>query len=309
MRVAILGGTGSIGMATAARLAEQGVDATVLSRSEPRALPAGTRWMYADVTDRARLRDTLERARPDRLVHLAALLQFACNRDPKEAGRVNVDGTVNVLEVCRALGIERVVFGSSIAVYGERSDLMRECDELPADPSLYGLTKQLAESWGERYRARHGVHFIALRYSGVFGGAGASGPGMAQVRERIFRCARGEDVHIDGASGDERVHLTHVADAAAATCAALLAPMAPPRVAYNVAGPDENYMSLRDLHAVVCELVPGAGRAVWSSQVARSAGPVDTSRIAEDLGWRPAVSLRDGLPEILRPHTRKARVA
>lgn len=309
MRAAILGGTGSIGMATAARLVEQGVEAIVMSRSAPRELPPGVEWKEADVTARAGLRGALESADVDRVVHLAALLQFACDRDPKEAGRVNVDGTVNVLEACRALGIERVVFGSSIAVYGERSDLMRECDALPADPSLYGLTKQLAESWGERYRARHGVHFIALRYSGVFGGVEASGPGMAQVRERIFRCARGEDVHIDGASGDERVHLTHVADAAAATCAALLAPMVPPRVAYNVAGPDENYMSLRELHALVCELVPNAGRAIWSSQVARSAGPVDTSCIAEDLGWRPAVPLRDGLPEILRAHTRTACVS
>ena len=296
-------------MATAARLAEQGADVTIMSRSEPHALPEDVQWMRVDVTDGAGLRVALERAQADRVVHLAALLQFACDRDPKEGGRVNVDGTINVLEACRALGIERVVFGSSIAVYGERSDLMRECDELPADPTLYGLTKQLAESWGERYRARHGVHFIALRYSGVFGGVEASGPGMARVRERIFDCARGEDVAIEGASGDERVHLTHVSDAAEATCAALLASMPPPRVAYNVAGPWENYVSLRELHAIVCEIAPGAGRALWSSKIARSAGPVDTSTIAEDLGWRPAVSLRQALPELLTPHTRTARVA
>ena len=309
MRVAILGGTGSIGMATAMRLARDGVDVTLMSRSAPRSLPSTLGWTRADVTDRAGVRTALERAQADRVVHLAALLQFDCDRDPREAGRVNVDGTVNVLEACRALGIERMVFGSSIAVYGERSDLMRECDPLPADPSLYGLTKQLAESWGERYRARHGVHFIALRYSGAFGPGEASGPGMARVRERIFRCARGEDVRIDGASGEERVHLTHVADAAAATCAALMAPMTPPQVIYNVAGPAGNYMSLRELHALVCELVPTAGRATWSSQVARSAGPVDTSRIAEDLNWRPAVTVREGLADMLGLQTRAARVA
>ena len=309
MRVAILGGTGSIGMATAARLAGQGVGVTIMSRSVPPALPADVEWMRADVTDRAGLRAALQRAQADRLVHLAALLQFACDHDPVEAGRVNVDGTLNVLEACRDLGIERVVFGSSIAVYGERRDLMRESDELPADPTLYGLTKQLAESWGERYRVRHGVHFIALRYSGVFGPGEVAGPGMAQVRAQIFQCARGDDVRVDGASGEERVHLTHVADAAGATIAALLAPMVPPRVTYNVAGPAGNYMSMRELHALVRELVPTAGRAIWSSQVARSAGPVDTSRIAEDLGWRPVTSVRDGLAEILMPQARMAHVA
>lgn len=308
MRVAILGGTGSIGSATAARLARQGVDVTIVSRSASGALPPGVEWVQADVTDRAGVRAALERARSDRVVHLAALLQFACERDPAEAGRVNVDGTVNVLEACRALGIERVVFGSSIAVYGERRDLMRESDELPADPTVYGLTKQLAESWGERYRMRHGVHFIALRYSGIFGSGQPASAGMAQVRQRIFQCAHGKDVAIVGASGNERVHLTHVTDAAAATCAALLAPMVPPRVVYNVAGPADNHVSLRELHALVCELVPNAGRAMWSSQVARSAGPVDTTRISEDMGWRPAVSLRDGLRELLVSQPQKELV-
>jgi len=299
MRAAILGGTGSIGMATAARLAEQGAEVTVMSRSAPHTLPAGVEWMWADVTDPIGVRTALERAKTDRLVHLASLLQFACERDPREAARVNIDGTVNVLEACRHAGIERVVFGSSIAVYGERCDLMRESDELPAEASVYGITKQLAESCGERYRMRHGVHFIALRYSGVFGPGAPASAGMAQVRQRIFRCARGEDVAIEGASGEERVHLTYVSDAAEATCTALLASMPPPRLAYNVAGPEGNYVSLRELHAMLCELAPGSGRAIWSSQVARSAGPVDTSCMAEDLGWRPGVTLRDGLCEWL----------
>jgi len=308
VRAAIIGGTGSIGMATAARLGQQGVDVTILSRSEPRALPPGVEWAHADVTERDTVRAALERAKADRVVHLASLLQIACQRDPKEAGRVNVDGTVNVLEACRDLGIERVVFGSSIAVYGERFNLMRETDELPPDATLYGITKQLAESWGERFRLRHGVHFIALRYSGIFGGGEPASAGMAQVRQRIFDCARGEDVKIEGASGEERVHLTHVSDAAEATSKALLAEMPPPRIAYNVAGPDENYVSLAELHAILCELVPRAGRAIWSNQVVRSAGPVDTSCIAEDLGWRPAVSLRDGLREWLAFHPQKELV-
>ncbi|HZZ93238.1 MAG TPA: NAD(P)-dependent oxidoreductase [Usitatibacter sp.] len=307
MRTAILGGTGSIGMATAARLVEQGADVVVMSRSAPEALPPGIEWRRIDVTDREGLRRALCEAAIDRLVHLAALLQFACARDPHEARRVNVDGTLNVLEACRDIGIQRVVFGSSIAVYGERSDVMRETDEAAADANLYGITKQLAESLGERFRLRHGVHFVALRYSGVFGGAEAASSGMAQVRERIFQCAGGEDVRIEGASGDERVHLTHVSDAAAATCTALLGPV-PPRVVYNVAGPAENYVSLRELHALVRELVPAAGRVTWGSKLARSAGPVDTSRIAEELGWRPAVSLRDGLKQTLASRVRATSV-
>jgi len=308
MRAAILGGTGSIGMATAARLAQQGVDVTVMSRHAPRTLPTGVEWHSADVTDRTSLRTALSEAKADRVVHLAALLQFACKSDPQLAALVNAQGTLNVLEACADLGIDRVVFGSSIAVYGERADLMRETDELPADASIYGVTKQLGESLGERFRELHGIDFVALRYSGIFGPGEAASPGMAQVRERIFQCARGEDVLVEGASGDERVHLTHVSDAAGATCAALLATTTPPHPVYNVAGPRENYVSLRELHALVCELVPGAGRAIWSAKAAHSAGPVDTSSIERDLGWRPRVSLREGLSNLLL-QTRSASVA
>lgn len=297
MRTAILGGTGSIGLATAARLAESAAAVTVMSRRAPRALPAGVEWRAVDVADPGAVRAALAEAKAERVVHLAALLQFACEEVPGEAVRVNVDGTLNVLTACRDLGIRRVVFGSSIAVYGERVDTMREDDPLPAGVSLYGMTKRLAEMLGERLRASSGLEFVALRYSGVFGAGEPGSPGMARVRERIFECARGRDVAIEGACGEERIHLTHVSDAAEATCRALVGSV-PRRAVYNVAGPPENHVSLAELHALVRELVPNAGRALWSGR-ARTAGPVDTSRIAADLGWTPTVSLREGLRRML----------
>ncbi len=196
------------------------------------------------------------------------------------------------------------MFGSSIALYGARSDAMREADPVPADVSLYGMTKRLGEMLGERFRSSDGLEFVALRYSGVFGPGAATSPGMAQVRQRILQCARGEDVVVEGASGDERIHLTYVTDAAEATCRALLAPV-PAHSIYNVAGPAENYVSLHELHALVGEIVPGTGRALWSGR-ARSAGLVDTTRIAADLGWRPAISLKEGLRQVLAPEPRGA---
>lgn len=301
MRVAILGGTGLIGAATAASLRRRGAVVTTMSRTAPAPAHAGERWAHADVTDRASLLEALRQAAPDAVVHLASYLQFACDANPAEAIRVNVDGTLNVLEACRATGVRRVVFGSSISVYGERHDLMREDDALPVDVSLYGLTKRMGESLGERYRVLFGLEFVALRYSGVFGPGQAHSSGMALVRQKIFECARGADVAIEGASGEERIHLTHVTDAAEATVRAIEHPR-PAFAVYNVAGPEENYLSLRDLHGVVCRIAPGSGRALWSGR-ARSAGRVDTTRLRTDLGWRPTVAAEDGVRRDLRPQT------
>jgi succinate-semialdehyde dehydrogenase/glutarate-semialdehyde dehydrogenase len=173
--------------------------------------------------------------------------------------------------------------------------------------SLYGLTKRLGEALGQRFRDLDGLEFVALRYSGIIGPGEATSAGMAQVRQRILQCAAGHDVTIDGASGEERAHLTHVDDAADATCAALLGGC-PPRAIYNVAGPAENYVSLRELHGLVREIEPRAGEALWSGR-ARSVGPVDTARIKHDLGWAPRVTLRDGLAQLLSREPRASHAA
>lgn len=293
MHAVLLGGSGLIGSATAARLAARGCRVTVMTRKMPDHLPAGCAWRGADIVDGERLHEALAAAGADVVVHLAAFLQFACEKDPAQAVRVNVDGTLNVLEACRRLRVRRIVFASSIAAYGERNDLMREDDPPSARIGLYGMTKRMGEMLGERYAILHGLEFVALRYAGVFGPGEVHSPGMALVRQRIKECARGRDVVVDGVTGEERTHLTHAIDAADATCCAALHPQPQHRV-YNVGGPPQNYIRLREFHAAVRALVPAAGAAVWQGR-GRDSGPVDLSRLREDLGFTPAVSVEAGL--------------
>ena len=191
-----------------------------------------------------------------------------------------------------------MVFGGSIASYGERADLMREEDPPAPSTGLYGMTKRLGEMLGARYAALHGMTFVSLRYGGVFGPVEVKSAGMALVRQRIKETARGKDVVVEGASGRERFHLTHVSDAAGATLAALIHPK-PVHQIYNVAGPDANYCSLEEMHSAVRRLAPGAGRALFSGQ-GKSSGPVDTGRLRTDLGFTPMTSLEEGLARDLR---------
>ena len=232
-------------------------------------------------------------ARPDVVVHLAAFLQYACEQDPAQAVKVNVDGTLNVLEACRRLGVRRMVFASSIAAYGERGDLMREDDPPGARTGLYGMTKRLGEMLGERYAALHGLEFVALRYAGVFGPGEVHSPGMALVRQQIKQCALGRDVVIEGATGEEHSHLTHADDAAEATCRAVLHPKPAHRI-YNVGGPPQNWITLREFYSAVRALAPGAGNAIWQGR-GKGSGPVDLSRLRDDLGFVPAVGVEAGL--------------
>ena len=144
-------------------------------------------------------------------------------------------------------GVKRVIFASSIAVYGERRDLMTEVDCIPADNSLYGASKYFGELLGLQYKKTYGIDFVALRYSGIFGFDPAErserSAGMALVRQQILECVTGKDVVFNNISGSERVHLTHVEDAARATVAAIRLG-AHQHGVYNVGGPSENYLCL-----------------------------------------------------------------
>lgn len=302
MRAVILGGTGQVGLATAERLVTLGAHVTIVSRTRPKVVPSGAHWQQGDITDGSALKAALEKHNPECVIHLASYLQFACEENPREAVRVNIDGTVNVLDACRALDVKRVIFGSSIAAYGARDDLMRESDAPTADTSIYGMTKWMGEAIGARYEQLYGLRFIALRYSGVFGPAKVHTAGMALVRQKIKECALGHDVVIYGASGDERIHLTHITDVAEATCRAALHPN-PGYPLYNVAGPAENYVTLKEFYNAVRALIPSAGAAIWHGR-GRTAGPVETSRLRSDLGVAPHVSYVDGLTSDLESLTR-----
>lgn len=298
MRIALIGGTGLIGTGSAEAALAAGHTVTLIARNPPQHPNGAAEWQQGDISDAAGITSALARARPDAVLHLAAYLQFACEQNPAEAVRVNVDGTLNVLEASRELGIPRVVFGGSIASYGERSDLMREDDPPVSATGLYGMTKRLGEMLGARYAALHGLTFVSLRYGGVFGPVEVKSAGMAMVRQRIKETARGKDVAIEGASGTERSHLTHVKDAACATLAALTHAR-PAHQIYNVAGPEANYLSLQEMHAAVLRLFPKAGKPLFNGR-GKSSGPVDTSRLRSDLGFTPVVSVEQGLASDLR---------
>lgn len=301
MTILIFGGTGLIGCETALRLADEGEAVVVSARRAPEGGPlAGAvgrvEFVPGDITDAGFVRDTVARFEPSHVIHLAAMLIGACENDPVAAVRVNVDGTVNILEAAAASGVGRVVFGSSIAVYGGGDGPFPE-DSPPNAPSVYGATKRLGEVFGARYAKQRGLGFVALRYSGVIGPGAVLSEGMALVREKIKSTMSGRSVVIDSIGGDARFHLTYVADAADATIRAMRHP-APAHSVYNVAGPEENFVSLEDFHAAVRRVSPGAGDVTFTGRM-RGGGKIATGRLREDLGFVPRFSVEAGLRDEL----------
>ena len=125
-------------------------------------------------------------------MHLASLLNTASRTNPLQATQVNVGGSLNVLEAARTSGVSRVIYGSSISVYGSQPGRRGVSETTPAAPEdMYGATKRYVEILGETYRQRFGVQFVALRIASVVG-PGAVNTSSPWRREMFDKLAQAE---------------------------------------------------------------------------------------------------------------------
>lgn len=180
-RVLVTGGTGCIGAWVVRTLVREGVKVLVLSvdRQFDRLRLALTEeelerigFLITDIADIDAVQAEARRHGINRIIHLAAMQFPFCAADPIRGARVNVGGTVTVFELAKRLGIERVVYASSAAVYGPASHYRETV--LPADApffptSHYGVYKVANEGTARAYWENDGISSIGLRPHSVYG--------------------------------------------------------------------------------------------------------------------------------------------
>lgn len=182
MNVLVTGGAGYIGSHMVKLLRERGRNVLVvddLSTGHRDAL-AGAHLLEADLGDRARMEELLAEARIGAVMHFAASSLVAESvADPDKYQRNNVANTLALLEAMRAARVERLVFSSSAAVYGQPKYL--PIDEAhPTEPlNPYGASKLAVERSLEARRAEGGLRYASLRY---FNAAGADPQGLLGER-------------------------------------------------------------------------------------------------------------------------------
>jgi len=292
--ILITGGSGLIGTYITKELLTRREEIVVYDLKPP-ADETGISFVNGTVTDKDRLVNTCKKYAVDKVVHLAALLQFGCEQRPSDAIEINVLGTLNLLEVARRLNIKRFVFASSGAVYGPIENDMIETSPIFQGISLYGATKHLCEILGSRYQELYGISFIALRYLGVYGPGEVSSPGMAEVFKRIESSISGKDVVITEAGPNEKRHFTFVKDAACAAALALEAPLEDSRV-FNIAGGDDCYVTFQEFYQTIKKLCPSAGNVLFQGK-GQNRGRVDISAARAELSYQPRYTLEMGIQE------------
>lgn len=173
MAILITGGAGYIGSHTARELKDQGRDIVIydnLSRGHRQAVE-GMPLVVGDLMDTDILAKTIEEYNVDSVIHFAAESQVGESMaDPQKYYINNVSGTLNLLKVMKEKNVNKIVFSSTAATYGEPERIPIDEESSKNPTSVYGRTKLMMEQILEDYDMAYGLKYVALRY---FNAAGA----------------------------------------------------------------------------------------------------------------------------------------
>ena len=173
MKVLVTGGAGYIGSVVAERLLGRGNTVVVLDslvRGHRMAIPTEAEFIRGDLRDRDWLIRTVADVRPDAVAHLAGeALVGESATDPAKFFDVNVHGGLNLLDAMVNAGVNRLVFSSTAAVYGEPVSVPITEDAPRVPVNAYGASKWSFEQMLPWYAAAYGLRHISFRYFNACG--------------------------------------------------------------------------------------------------------------------------------------------
>lgn len=249
MKLLVTGGAGYIGSVVAEQLLAAGHQVTIidnLSRGHRQAVPRGAALVVADLSDKENLVSLFRAHSFDGVLHFAAFIEAGESmRSPETFFRNNTANALSVLEAMLAARVNRFVFSSTAALYGNPARTpIREEDAL-RPTNAYGESKLLVERMLEWFHRIHGLRYASLRY---FNAAGAAAPDRGEAHQpethlvpRLMNVALGRQKHIeifgtDYATSDGTCvrDYIHVSDLAAAHLLALDALDRSSQLIYNL---------------------------------------------------------------------------
>ncbi len=286
----VTGGAGFIGTNLVERLVREGKQVSVvddLSAGKRERVPDGVTLHAISICDTEALTDALRGA--EVVVHLAALprVQFSIEH-PFEAQKVNVEGTLSVLEAARAAGVRRIVYAASSSAYGDQETLPLP-ETLPPQPkSPYALHKYMGEEMMRLWHTLHGIETVSLRFFNVYGPHLDPDGAYALVIGKFLKQRKeGQPMTITG-DGEQSRDFTHVFDIVDAIIRASESVAVGKGEVFNV-GAGRN-VSVNEL----TKLIGGPVEYV-APRIEPKHTRADTNLIQSVLGWEPTISLEDGI--------------
>lgn len=300
MRFLITGGAGFLGSALARQLIGLSHEVRVLddlSSGDRARLPAQTHFTRGDINNIPLLWSVLQDV--DCVYHLAARVSVAQSiLYPRDYNLVNVGGTVSLMEAMRDAGIKRVVFTSSGAIYGRQSRQPVQESDVPHPDSPYAVSKWAAEQYIHTIGELWGIETVALRIFNAYGPGQHLPVSHAPVVPRFLQAIMSGGSIVIFGDGRHSRDFVYVADVVDALVGAATAGKVNRKVLNIGSGQETTIEELVN----VMETISGR-QANRVHNLEKSGGVqrlvADIDQANKLLGFRPKISLKDGLERML----------
>ncbi|MEM9062929.1 MAG: NAD-dependent epimerase/dehydratase family protein [Pseudomonadota bacterium] len=249
----------------------------------------------------------------DAAVNLAAYMTLGVSQNPVDAIDLNVRGHTHFLEAARIRQTRKVIFASSNAVYGYgigggiSEETPHHNAGIPAPAAAYGATKILGEQLCRMYFTKHGLDYVVLRFSTVYGEnqhyRAANALYIVETYDRLKAGLRPQ-LFVDGSESKDFVY---AGDVARAICLAIASDASD--VALNTSG--GTGISTKDLVALVTKIAGSDLEPEYIGDDGRVRLPTGAGlhfvndKAFEVLGWRPEMDLEEGIRRLIADHERR----
>ncbi|MVZ61792.1 NAD-dependent epimerase/dehydratase family protein [Sphingobacterium humi] len=239
--ILMIGANGQIGSELAAALRLKFGKENVITSDirAPHEIAEDEQFEILNVLDKDGIRHLIEKYKPTQLYLLAAMLSATGEQYPQKAWDLNMNGLLNVLDLAVEMGIKKIFWPSSIAVFGPHSPKENTDQYCIMDPnSIYGISKLAGERLVEYYHNRYGLDIRSIRYPGIISWRTEPGGGTTDYAVHIFFEALRQGKYTSFLSENTELPMLYMDDAVRGTIELMDAPAEALsiRSSYNLAG-------------------------------------------------------------------------
>lgn len=299
-KVLVIGASGQIGseltMALRAVHGNENVFATDIKQAPQDIIESGP-FQILDVLNGSALNAFVVRNKITQVYHLAAVLSGNAEKLPIPSWEINMNGLLNVLNIAKEVGVKRVFWPSSIAVFGNTTPKINTPQLTVMEPStVYGISKLAGERWIEYFNNKYGVDTRSVRYPGLISYKTEAGGGTTDYAVEIFYDAIKTKRYECFLKSDATLPMMYMADALDATIGLMQAdkPKLTVKSSYNLAAisfsPAEIAAEIKK-HIPEFEIVyePDFRQAIAESWPQS----IDDSVAQKDWGWKFKYGLKE----------------
>jgi len=306
-RILVTGAAGQIGseltMSLRYKYGAENVVATDLKFPEDSPLSSDGPFELLNVLDEEEISRQVDMYEIDTIVHLAAILSAVGEKRPKMAWQVNMNGTVNILEVAMEKKLKQVMVPSSIAVFGPETPLINTPQETVLLPTtMYGVTKVAGELVCDYCVNRFGLDVRGLRYPGIISAETLPGGGTTDYAVAIYYEAIKNGKYTCFVKEDTRLPMMYMPDCIKATMDLMAAPFESLKHHSNFNVGSMSF-TVKELEEEIKKEIPGfevVYEPDFRQKIADSwPNSIDDSAARREWGWKPSYDLASMTKDML----------